>query len=247
MIGRTARRVAKIGVLLALFVSGIGALALSRFSDDPFALVFETSERASIPVPGTRDQILLSTRMRPLFDTHPRRTLTYERSGQRIFSIDLSAPQTPFAPIEVFFFPPSPQWNGPLLLLKEPGAEILIDVSTVPHGLGESPPKEDLPLRIFRLVRTTHGLFLTSPDGQGRVALVLGPEPDRITLIQGRTPFSAGLSQGLLGPHDRLPSDDDPTRYLIGHMEGGGAKEHPLTWVSAANPVFVPLPETPLP
>lgn len=241
MIGRTARRVLKVGVLLALFVTAIGALALSRFSDDPFALVFESSERASIPVPGTRDRIIFSTRMRPLFDGAPRRSLIYERSGQRIFSTDLYAPADPFAPVEVFYFPLSPRWNGPFLLLEEPGAEVLIDVGTVPHALGE-PAENEPPPRIFRLFRTVHGLFLTSSDGQGKVALVLGPQPDQLTVTQGRTAVSAGIFQLASEPDYRLPSDEDPARYRIGRIEGGGTKADPLTYVPVANPPFlIPL------
>ncbi|MBE1237559.1 hypothetical protein IHV25_07850 [Phaeovibrio sulfidiphilus] len=234
MIAR-ARRVLPVLVLLVLFVAAMAALALSRFVEDPVALVLEIRETVSIPLPGSGDRILVERAALRPFGWFPRRALSYERAGQRSPWVGICPQRDAKAPLEVFFLPLASAGSGPFVLLGEPGVELVLDLRQGAQTVSGFPAEHLLP-GVHRFVRTPFGPFLTAPGDRAVAGIALLPGAPAV-ITHGRTPASAGLPLLAPPPDFALPSDTDPGRYRLGAVTGGYGTGQPLTFVPSDGPL----------
>ncbi len=178
MIRRT-RNILLTGTALAAIGVTMGVLALSRFSDSPFALLFERRERVVVDLPQGIGRVLLSrVHLEPFLDNQAR-WLTVQRAGQTVVETPLFPPRDEASAITVRWHDGTSGQAPAFLHLVEPGGEILVDV--------DSPA-------VVRVIRTAVGPVLTSPRGDARVGAIMTPD--------GTVRMTNGL------PATDLPVDD---------------------------------------
>ncbi|ABC24063.1 hypothetical protein [Rhodospirillum rubrum] len=194
--GRTRVILILTGLCLALGLAA-ATLALTRFSDDPLALVFERRERVVFALPDGSGRIVLTrSTLGPLIEGH-RRTLVLERAGQPVIETMLFDAPEPASPVRVYWIDAEETANaGPYLRLVEAGGEVLVDPLTP---------------AVVRVLRKPSGAVLTSPAGDARAGGVIGPD-GALTLTDGldgaRLPPSPGRLIGEI-----VGADDGPLSF----------------------------------
>lgn len=169
-----------LGAALVVLGLATGFLALMRFSDDPWGMVFEDRDRVVIPLPDSIGRLVLERRALGVMglDLYRRRLLVLEMAGNPVVETRVFASDRPDDPVRVSWVEPAHPGGTPLVRLQETAGEILVDPV--------SPA-------MVRVLPTPVGPVLTSPAGDARAGAVIGAD--------GTVHLTDGLSGAGLPDH----------------------------------------------